>query len=376
MLSNDIIKLLSINHEGLFKDHERCFELLANKRNSGDEDTPEELTEEPIFNLSGDLFIWVAEQNIHHGNANRVATDIMSNVSSQADADLSETYATMVNMLAKAGHLQHAIRIRRAHVAGHVDAYREFQRAGKVVSRYDAMTPAQQVNASASAKPDRFQRSMANKFPERKELVLKAIGIFEKWLQDFDALNSFNEQLKLWKDEVINGQKSKLPPADKTPMTEALFWKLVETDADTSESEALLEIEERLVAYSAKAIRDAYKMLQSVLSETYKKETWALAYLLQDGCSDDSFHDFRCWMVLQGQDVFKTILDTPDTYDPASFNRADTGAAGCIMSSFENAYLRRAGKPISIPAIKRENIEIKEDEFAKLLPTIASRMAT
>ncbi len=374
MLSNQIIGLLSINFDGLFEDQNRCFELLAEKRDSGDEDTPKELTEGPIFDLSEDLFIWVTQQHIKNGTARRVAADIMSNVSSQADADLSGSYAKMVDMLAEAGSLRQAADIRRAHVAGHIAAFRDFLQSKKSVLRFEKMSEEQRASASSKSKPNRFQRAMAKEFPERKEIALRAIEVFDVWMHRYGISGLHNKQLALWKEEVLGRERPRLPPPNKSPMSEDLFWDLVHQDQSVGESETILRIEERLVAYSAKAIRDANKILRTKLVEAYREDIWALAYLVQDGCSDDAFEDFRCWIILQGRDVFSAVLEDPDRFDPSQLAGADIGAAGGIINGFENAYLKRAGKPIAAPTRKYPEIAVSEENFARLLPKVASQL--
>src|SRR5262249_54204564 len=33
-------------------------------------------------------------------------------------------------------------------------------------------------------------------------------------------------------------------------------------------------------------------------------DLWAAAYILQGGCSDDGFIDFRCWLISMGREVY------------------------------------------------------------------------
>jgi hypothetical protein len=47
--------------------------------------------------------------------------------------------------------------------------------------------------------------------------------------------------------------------------------------------------------------------------EAYHWDLWGAAYLINGGCSDDGFIDFRSWLILQGRDVFQAALANPDT---------------------------------------------------------------
>lgn len=368
MLSNEITDLLSIEYRGLFDDHSHCFELLAAKRDSGDADTPPELTEGVIFDLSQDLFLWVTEKHLKNNSAHLVAKDVMSNISL---AGLAGGYGEIVDMLANDGHVERAAQIWRADVASHVDVVREFGRARKAVERYEALPEAKRTKGA----PNRYQRDMARKHPEKKQLALDAITAFEQWAARYGVAERHSGQVATWQAELLETTRPKLPAPDKTPMSEALFWDIISKAQSGSESETVLRLEDLLVAYAPKAIRDAAKLAQTFLLDAYREEIWALAYLLQDGCSDDAFEDFRNWMILMGQQAFNAVLSAPDEFDPASFEGADTGAAGGLMSAFENAYLARSGKPLILPRSKTPRIALDEAGFEALLPNLTARLA-
>jgi hypothetical protein len=43
----------------------------------------------------------------------------------------------------------------------------------------------------------------------------------------------------------------------------------------------------------------------------YKNKLWAAAYVINGGCSDDGFEDFRGWLIAQGKDVYLNALSNP-----------------------------------------------------------------
>lgn len=367
MLAKDIVDLLSIDYLGLFDDQHQCFTLLEAKRVSGDADTPAALTEKPVFELSPDLFIWVTQKHIDNGSGHLVAQDVMSNV---ALAGLSGTYGQIVDMLADAGYQERAAQIWRADVASHMDVYRAFLRAHTAVAKYDSAPETQQAKSA----PDRHLRKMATQYAQRKQAAHDAICSFESWSTRYKIEQRHAEQMSLWKAELQNDTRPKLPAPDKTPMSDALFWTIISDARSASESETILNIEARMVTYSAMAIRTAAKTVQTLAHDAYRNDIWALAYVLHDGCSDDGFDDFRNWMILQGQATFEGILANPDGFDPQRIKGADTGAAGGLMSAFENAYSARAGKPLILPRRKPPKIKLDEDRFATLVPQVAARL--
>jgi hypothetical protein len=43
-------------------------------------------------------------------------------------------------------------------------------------------------------------------------------------------------------------------------------------------------------------------------AEGYRWDLWAAAYILQGGCSDDGFIDFRSWLTSMGREVYEAAL--------------------------------------------------------------------
>lgn len=372
MLSSDVTDLLDINFKGLFEDQLHCFALLSQKRESGDADTPLELTQGPLFDLSPNLFIWVTQQHIDNGSSHLVEKDIMSNITT---AGLSETYKQMLNMMANAGHARSAAQIWRAGVATDIDVYRSFLSAKRTFDKYDGMTDAQREKSASRSAPDRHQRGMAMDFATKKQMAIDAVDAFETWAAHYGVADQHSAQLALWKEELHTGKKHKLPAPDKALMSEDLFWEIIaEAQCDT-EIETSLKLSEQLVNYTGKAIRDAGKLMQSYLVAAYREDIWALAYLLEDGCSDNTFEDFRGWMILQGRPTFETILHGPDMFNSRHADGAQFSAGGSLQAAFENAYLSRTGKPLILPRAKFPEIEFEEERVADLLPNMSARLA-
>ena len=57
---------------------------------------------------------------------------------------------------------------------------------------------------------------------------------------------------------------------------------------------------------------------------------WGAAYVIEDGCSDDCFRDFRAYLISLGRGPYETALSEPDALAPT---RAATPRAG----DWENA---------------------------------------
>jgi hypothetical protein len=78
------------------------------------------------------------------------------------------------------------------------------------------------------------------------------------------------------------------------------------------------------------------RALDERMNEAYRWDLWAAAYIIDGGCSDDGFLDFRSWLVSMGREVFEAALRDPESL----LDVAD--APGVEVTSFEElAYVPR-----------------------------------
>jgi Protein of unknown function (DUF4240) len=96
-------------------------------------------------------------------------------------------------------------------------------------------------------------------------------------------------------------------------MTRADFWNHIRASKRNDPHTHA----ERLVARLSKLPPDqilAFDHLWgTALHEAYNWNLWGAAYLINGGCSDDGFTDFRSWLILQGRDIFQAAVKNPDT---------------------------------------------------------------
>lgn len=49
------------------------------------------------------------------------------------------------------------------------------------------------------------------------------------------------------------------------------------------------------------------------MRESYRHDLWDAAYLIDQGCGDDGFQDFRAWLISMGREVYERALHDPDS---------------------------------------------------------------
>ena len=108
---------------------------------------------------------------------------------------------------------------------------------------------------------------------------------------------------------------SAAPPAPGTPA----FWGLIESaradaDNDTERQSELLE--ERLSKLPPRQIVRFQQIRRQMDERAYTWDIWGAAFVIDDGCSDDCFRDFRAYLISLGPRAFAAALRTPDSLAP------------------------------------------------------------
>ena len=105
-------------------------------------------------------------------------------------------------------------------------------------------------------------------------------------------------------------------PSDPAPSDEAGFWQLIaETRTaagnDTGRQSELLD--ERLRQLQPQAIVEFARIRERLDRRAYTWKLWGAAYVIEDGCSDDCFRDFRGYIISLGRGPYEAALRDPDS---------------------------------------------------------------
>lgn len=98
-------------------------------------------------------------------------------------------------------------------------------------------------------------------------------------------------------------------------MDETEFWELIDATREAAggdpeeQADALVE---RLLQLEPDLVLDFARHFEARYNRAYRWDLWGAAWLLLDGCSDDAFDFFRCWLIGQGREVFEGALHEPD----------------------------------------------------------------
>lgn len=103
----------------------------------------------------------------------------------------------------------------------------------------------------------------------------------------------------------------------RSGMSKDQFWNLIEkakevcgTDLDAS----AVWIKQQLFYMTPEDVLQFHNLVYSYRDAAYKYGLWTAAGIMMEaGCSDDSFSDFRMWLIAQGKEVYLNALKDPDS---------------------------------------------------------------
>src|SRR5262245_20680256 len=99
-------------------------------------------------------------------------------------------------------------------------------------------------------------------------------------------------------------------------MDDVEFWRLID-DAREAGNGNQDRQHEWLVATLAKLpepeILSWEEVFETHMVDAYIAELWEVAFIINCGCGDDGFIDFRSWLIGQGTVVFERTLNDPES---------------------------------------------------------------
>ncbi len=146
-------------------------------------------------------------------------------------------------------------------------------------------------------------------------------------------------------------------------MNEEKFWKLIEESrlnlsSPYDQSNQLVDL---LKKESKEDIIGFDRIFTAKRFESYRWDFWAVAYILNGGCSDDGFEYFRCWVIGNGKSAFESALKDPVSMANLTSPDNDMNENEELMYAASIAYEVVTGS--KMPYSKAKYPEIKGEEW-------------
>jgi len=156
---------------------------------------------------------------------------------------------------------------------------------------------------------------------------------------------------------------SEPPQETKELMGEDSFWKLIETSKVNSQGnyeKQQNELANELNKLDAIDILKFDNRFRTFRGNAYKWELWGAAYIMNGGCSDDCFSDFRGWLIGQGKEVYYNAMSNPETLTIQNHHMDNDDWEGLSYVPM-TCYKQKTGN--QMPKGIQENIEITGEEW-------------
>lgn len=117
------------------------------------------------------------------------------------------------------------------------------------------------------------------------------------------------------------------------------FWSL---NYALNLEDAAEQLRERLSSLTPPELLSYQEHFDRLFASAYRWDLWAAAYIIDGGCSDDGFMDFRYGLISRGQTVFDAALSNPESLvDVAGFipNESYGYVASQVYESMTNGEM-------------------------------------
>lgn len=106
-------------------------------------------------------------------------------------------------------------------------------------------------------------------------------------------------------------------------MDEHAFWSLIQRAHDLAAGDMDEKCEAIKVALSALPKSEAIAfsaLFDASMDRAYSWPLWAAAYIINGGCGDDSFSDFRASLISRGRSAYEAALANPESLASEAFD--------------------------------------------------------
>ena len=199
-----------------------------------------------------------------------------------------------------------------------------------------------------------LETPLINKVP-----LLVMTFVYSMAIYHFGFAKSFKEFFKYQNSKI---EITETVQDSKQLMDTEIFWKIIETSKSKSLGDyekQQSELEKELTKLTANKVLEFDNKFRNLRGEIYNWNFWAAAYIINGGCSDDCFSDFRGWLIGQGQSIYENAIQNIETL--TELNETNDGDWEGLSYIPTEVYEKKTGN--DMPQGIQENFEITGDEW-------------
>jgi hypothetical protein len=159
-------------------------------------------------------------------------------------------------------------------------------------------------------------------------------------------------------------------------MDENGFWKIVQDANDASGGDMERKCVKLRQLISALPRADAIEFAQlfdAMMDKAYSSPLWGAAYLINDGCSDDTFTDFRASLISRGRQAFERAVSDPDSLADEDSSESDWFYEGYEYAANDGVEAAGGKWPQPTTPIELTGADWQEDDLDTMFPKLSAK---
>jgi len=159
-------------------------------------------------------------------------------------------------------------------------------------------------------------------------------------------------------------------------MDENSFWKTVQSAHDSSGGDMDRKCDALRQQIAALSKDDALEFAQhfdAMMDQAYNWPLWGAAYVINGGCSDDTFADFRASLISRGRQAFERALSDPDSLAGEDIEEPDWFYEGYQYAVTDGVEAVAGTRPQRSMQARPSGIEWQEDQVYAQFPKLTAK---
>jgi hypothetical protein len=162
-------------------------------------------------------------------------------------------------------------------------------------------------------------------------------------------------------------------------MDDTTFWGLVDQARDNAEGDPDRQgdaLEALLTGRPQTELEAFERIFAGLRRRAYRWDVWAAGYVIARGMSDDSFSEFRDWLISRGADVYERALADPDSLADVPDARPETVYAPRVGAAAGGAYWDTYGvelERVASDGPKPAGEEWEDPDLADIVPRLFAK---
>ena len=115
------------------------------------------------------------------------------------------------------------------------------------------------------------------------------------------------------------------------------------------------------------------QIFDAMMGKAYSFPLWGAAYVINGGCSDDTFDDFCSSLISRGRQAFERALSNPDALADEDFSESDWFYEGYQYAVTDGVEAVAGHRPQRSMPDQPAGVAWQEDELGALFPKLSAK---